>query len=124
MSDLFDIEIWLPFNGGEYHTTVAIGVTQEYIDKYKKEVYEPGLQRWKTAASAFRLPFHHTLNIIPHIWNNNNQSYVKTEKVNEIRKIEYERGVKDGKKSIISSVPNYITNQAKLAEFKKYHDGK
>lgn len=118
MDELFDIEYWLPFNGGQYHCTVAVGVTQEYVDKVK-EKYEEGLERWRTAPSAWSLPFHHTLKIVKHQFMPNDKSFQKSDvhskKIEEAKKIARE----EGKRDALKTARYYITNQAKLKEFEK-----
>jgi hypothetical protein len=122
-NDLFDIEYWLPFHGGEYHCTIAVGVTQEYVDKVKAQ-YEIELQNWRTTPSAWKLPFFHSLKIVKHKFMASDKSFIKTDKHNELIEKAKEEGRKEGKEEAMKSAKYYITNQAKLAEFKKQWETK
>lgn len=114
--ELFDIDYYLPIGGGSYHCTIAVGVNQAYVDKVKIE-YEKGLQEWRIAPSAWKLPFYHSLKITKHTFMPNNSSFIRSEdhtkKVDEARK----DGEREGMKKAISRAKYYITNKTKLAEF-------
>jgi hypothetical protein len=110
---LFDIEIWLPFKGGEYHCTLAAGVNQAYVDKENAQ-YEEDLRKWRLAPSAWRLPFFHTLKVIPHV-RDKNKSYIKTDESNKIYDEAREKGIIEGMKRVKS----FITNQKMTQEFDK-----
>jgi len=118
-AELFYIEYWLPFHGGQYHCTIAVGVTQEYVDRVKIE-YEKSLEAWRIAPTAWSLPFHHSLKIVKHKFMPNDSSFQKSEVHNKKVEEAKQEGIKEGKKRAMQSARYYITNQAKLKEFDKY----
>lgn len=117
MEELFDIEYWLPFNGGEYHCTIAAGVNQAYVDAANAE-YEKSLAAWRVAPSAWSLPFHHSIKIIPHEPFSKNKSYVKSEEHNKNIKAAEKRGEEEGQKRLARQAVQFMTNQQQIKDFK------
>lgn len=115
---LFDIKYWLPLNGGEYHCTIAVGVTQEYVDKVTVE-YNKGLELWRNAPSAWRLPFYHTMKVVDHSFMPRNLSFQKSSEHDKAIRKAKEDGIEEGKRQIVQVIPFYITDQRRLTDFKK-----
>jgi hypothetical protein len=118
---LFDIEYWLPFNGGEYHCTIAVGVTQSYVDRVKIK-YEIDLKNWQDAPSAWKMPFFHIMKVIPHKFMPRDYSFVHVKKHNKDVEKAKEEGKDEGMKQMAHNITYYISNQQKLAEFKKNYN--
>ena len=115
---LYDIEYWLPFNGGQYHCTVAVGVNQVYVDKVK-EVYEKSLNAWRMAPSAWSLPFHHTMVVVPHVFHESSKSFVKVDEHNRLIKKAEEKGAEEACRRLAKQALLYMTNERIKSDFKR-----
>lgn len=62
---LYDVDVWLPFNGGQYHCTIAQKITETQKREYE-EAYEEELEAWRCAPPAWSLPFFHSLKFVKH----------------------------------------------------------
>lgn len=80
-TELFDVEVWIPFRGGEYHCTIAVACTKEYVD-YLQNKNNQSLEQWKNAPSGIKLPFHPGLKVLPH--DTRDTSWIKAEIHNKL----------------------------------------